>query len=377
MTRIVKGRKVKYWEDSLPSSVTELSLFDRTVLILWTLSLLASLAALSYFIYASTFDKYVSVQVLAAPFILVGVYYMLDNFLRGNKAYLLFLVMVGIIVGVLIAIDVHSYGSVALFIAEIAVGSVGVAVVVASIQKLIFFRTLHSVRYMNIKAKRSLGDRVVSFMFNVPPDIDTRRIELTLSKSFKFPWKDMFTTAMLSMAVGLFVWIYFSMNPVASDDSITDASLSVFTVILYVPIITMTFSIYKTVDARVESDFEPYRLYNGVVATIQRMALPVLAVLLYVYYKIDNTDDYSSVLQFIIISAVVIFFVVMLTSAIYYRTLSDGVVADIEQKNKIFIPVSLFANLKNESRKDKKTVPGTPERDESDISKLDISYRSD
>ena len=359
MTRIVKGRKVKYWEDSLPSSVTELSSFDRTVLILWALSLLASLAALSYFIYASTFDKYVSVQVLAAPFILVGVYYMLDNFLRGNKAYLLFLVMVGIIVGVLIAIDVHSYGSVALFIAEIAVGSVGVAVVVASIQKLIFFRTLHSVRYMNIKAKRSLGDRVVSFMFNVPPDIDTRRIELTFSKSFKFPWKDMFTTAMLSMAVGLFVWIYFSMNPVASDDSITDASLSVFTVILYVPIITMTFSIYKTVDARVESDFEQYRLYNGV------------------YYKIDNTDDYSSVLQFIIISAVVIFFVVMLTSAIYYRTLSDGVVADIEQKNKIFIPVSLFANLKNESRKDKKTVPGTPERDESDISKLDISYRSD
>lgn len=61
MTRIVKGRKVKYWEDSLPSSVTELSSFDRTVLILWTLSLLASLAALSYFIYASTFDKYVSV----------------------------------------------------------------------------------------------------------------------------------------------------------------------------------------------------------------------------------------------------------------------------------------------------------------------------
>lgn len=376
MTKIVKGRKVNYWEDSLPSSVTELDSFDHITLILWSLSLLISLGALAFFLYDNTFDQYTAVQVLAAPFILVGVYYMLDNFVRGNKAYMVFLVMVGIIVGVLMLIDIHEYGSIAIFVAEIAVGSVGVAVVVAALQKAIFFRTLHSVRYMNVKAKRTLGDKVVSFMFNVPPDIDTRRIELTFNKSYKFPWKDMFTTAMLSMAVGLFIWIYFSMNPVASMD-FADASLSVFTVILYVPVFTMLFSIYKTVDARVESDFEPYRMYNGVVATIQRMALPVLAVLIYVYYKIENTEDYGSVLGFIVLSAVIIFFVVMLTSIIYYRTMSDSVVADIEQKNKIFIPVSLFANLKNENPREKRIVPGTPVRDESDIGKLDFAVATD
>ncbi|WP_400255873.1 oxidoreductase [Methanomethylophilus alvi] len=368
MMHIEDGGRHSFWADTLPAGISVMRSFDRTVLIVWLLSLIASVAALGYMMSATDIDTYVAIQVLAAPFILVGFLYMV------YRKFLIPMVAVIVLVVALWLLDVDS--STILFLAEIIFGAVGVACVVGVFQRLIFYKTLHIIRYINVKEKLGFVDRAVAFLFNVPPDLDTRNMEVDFNQvGKKFPWKDMFSTVMLSMAVGLFVWIYFSMNPALSDLDLTKASLSVFTVILYVPVIILPFSVFKSMNARIGTNYRDFKLYNGVVATIQRMAVPVVAVFLYLFYKIGNAEDVMVVMKFIALSAGTIFLVTLLTSLLYFYMMEASIVSDIGKKWNLFMPVPLLMSLKDEDPEDGLYYPATPERDESDLGDIEIAVR--
>ena len=368
MMHIEDGGRHSFWADTLPAGTSVMRSFDRTVLIVWLLSLIASVAALGYMMSATDIDTYVAIQVLAAPFILVGFLYMV------YRKFLIPMVAVIVLVAALWLLDVDS--STILFLAEIIFGAVGVACVVGVFQRLIFYKTLHIIRYINVKEKLGFVDRAVAFLFNVPPDLDTRNMEVDFNQvGKKFPWKDMFSTVMLSMAVGLFVWIYFSMNPALSDLDLTKASLSVFTVILYVPVIILPFSVFKSMNARIGTNYRDFKLYNGVVATIQRMAVPVVAVFLYLFYKIGNAEDVMVVMKFIALSAGTIFLVTLLTSLLYFYMMEASIVSDIGKKWNLFMPVPLLMSLKDEDPEDGSYYPATPERDESDLGDIEIAVR--
>jgi hypothetical protein len=96
------------------------------------------------------------------------------------------------------------------------------------------------------------------------------------------------------------------------------------------------------------------------------------AALILVMRAVFEQDNPVEVLLYIGFSAVIILFVVFLTSIIYYYAMEATTSADIAKKWKIFIPVPLLLSL-HEEASEKKVYPGTPVRDENDMSDINLA----
>jgi hypothetical protein len=191
------------------------------------------------------------------------------------------------------------------------------------------------------------------------------------------PWKEMLGTISLGLMVGMFIWIYISMNPSIMDLSsdldishIGSAHFLIFTIILYIPVIVLPWSIFKSLNVRVETNYRDFRVYNGVRSTIQTMAVPIVAAFILVFTALASAD-YLSVLYYIGLSVVMVAAIVALVAVFYYVGFETVLINDIISKWKTFRPVPIFIGLKDKEQK-RDDVPGTPRRDTGDFGKLTL-----
>lgn len=369
MMHLEEGEKRSFWKDT-PVGLSVVRTFDKVVLAVWLLSLVAYFAIVFGF-NGSLFDMsiYDLLAYIAIPFAVVGLIYIIDH---KNITALMAMIVVGVAVFILMKQFLY-----VLIIIYLMLGALGVACIVDALQRVIFYRVVGHIRYANVKEKLTLGDRFCAFLFNVPPDLDTRNIAIEPKKiGTKFAWRDMGSTVVLSLIVGMFFWIYISMNPsFVSMDYSANIPIFIFGVTMYVPIIVLPFSVFKSLNVKITTSYRDFSLYNGAVATIYRMAVPIFAAMIYVLQAALGQDDPFNVILYILYSTVIILFVVFLTSIVYYYAVEATTSADISNKWKLFMPVPLLMNLHEEVTEENESYPGTPTRDESDMS--EISLRSE
>ena len=368
MMHIEEGDKRNFWADGLPAGLTVVRQFDKLVMVIWVLALVAY-AGCFLLLRNYNFDAYFLLSFIGVPFDLVGLVYIIN---RKNVASLVATVILAV-AGYFVTKSLMYI----LAIVYVFIGALGVACVVDSIQRLIFYDVVSHIRYVNVKERLTVKDRVIAFIFNVPPDLDTRNITISPKKlGNKFPWKDMGSTILLSLIVGMFFWIYLSLNPtfMQTGNISSDVPTFIFGVMLYVPVIVLPFTVFKSLDVKIGTNYRDFRLFNGALATIQRMAVPVFAALIFVLMAM-NEQDPMQVLLFIGFSVIIILFVVILTSIIYYYAMEATTASDISKKWKIFIPVPLMMTLHKEDDTVKAEFPGTPVRDESDMSEISLTVR--
>jgi len=242
-----------------------------------------------------------------------------------------------------------------------------------AIQRVLFYRVVHSIEYMNVKNKLSLWDRMVAFMFNVPDDLDTRNITMNYNvQRTSIPWKEMIQTIAMALMFGMCIWIYISMNPAfMGENTFTSIPIFMFSLVLVIPLLVLPFTIFKSLDVRVETNYRAFHIHSGVMETLKRMALPVGAALIFVLLAINKSEPVQ-VITYIGASALAIIFVVGYTCILYYTTNERPLVNDIVTKWRIFRPVPIFVSLddsgSNKAMFDE--VPGTPKRDKSDFGEL-------
>lgn len=367
MMHLEEGDKHNFWVDGLPAGLSVVRQFDKFVLAVWVLSLIVYGACL--FLLSGRYDAYFLLSFVAVPFDVVGLLYILS---RRNIAALVITAILSI-AGYLVT---HSLMYIVI-VAYVFVGALGVACVVDAIQRLEFYHIVDHVRYVNVKEKLGIVDRIVAFLFNIPPDLDTRNITIEPRKlGNKFPWKDMGGTIAFSLIIGMFFWIYLSMNPtfMQSPSVSSDVPTFIFGVMLYIPVIVMPFTVFKSLDVKICTNYRDFHLFNGALATIQRMAVPVFAALIYVLMAM-NTSDPMQVVMYIAFSVIIILFVVILTSILYYYAMEATTASDISKKWKIFIPVPLMMTLHKDGEEDKPFYPAIPERDESDMREISLTVR--
>ncbi|MDD4222347.1 MAG: oxidoreductase [Methanomethylophilus sp.] len=362
MMHLEEGNKQSYWADGLPVGISVLRPFDRVQLAVWTLSFFICGVYAVWRVVGGT-AVYDVLQWMALPFAVCGGLYFLHH-----KIWVPLIVLLAA-VAVLYVAGLPHYLIYAL--AYVFVGAVGVAAVVDALQRQIFYRTLNRVRYLNLKKHLSLTDRFTAFLYNIPPDLDTRNLSISAPPvRRRFPWRNLGSSVVLSLGVGMFFWIYLSMNPsFVTVDYSQSVPLFIFTLMLYIPVLILPFSVFQSLDARLVTGFRDFRLYNGAVATIQRMAVPVFAALVFVLLALDQ-DEPGRVLAYIALSAVMILFTVGITALIYYYAMAAQTAADIRTKWKLFIPVPLYGGLAEP--KEEAAVPGTPVRDETDFGRLTL-----
>ena len=363
--RIEKGRNGDFWADQLPEGISLVRGFDKCIMIVAAVTFFISLA---YVLIEGTKDGsqiHDLMPWLALPFFVCGVVF----YIRSKYWILLIFVAAAM---VLWFIDVP--GTLIFLLLFLLIGAAGVVALVDAVQRSVFYQVLRTIEYVNVKDKLTAKDKMVAFFCNVPEDMDTRNITMDYELSrTKIPWKEVGNSISLGLMVGMFIWIYISMNPtfmnLASESSVP---LLMFTLILYIPVLVMPWSIFRSLNVRVETNYRDFKVYNGIKATLQRMAVPVVAALFFVLVAI-NTSDLYTVGFYIAMSAAMIVIILTLVSILYYWVFEAVTINDIVSKWRMFRPVPVFVGLEEKEKKQSwDDVPGTPRRDKGDFGKLTL-----
>jgi len=338
---------------------------DRAILYIFLVSLVICAAAFVVLTMTSTVDIGWALMLIAVPFFVMG---MITYVQKGMWKSL--------IASVAVSAALFFAGLpilVLFFIAFLLVGCVGVVSVAVVLQRYVFFSVISSVEYINVKGKLSLWERLVVFAFNIPPDIDTRRITMDHNlKRSGIPVKDMLETMFFAFLVGVALWIYLSMNPAfMTDIRLYDAPIFVFSLIMFIPLIVLPWTPFKSLNVRITTGYRDFSLYRGAVETLRRMAIPVFAVFVFIIIAVNRTD-LTTVIGFIASSVVFNMIVVAVSAVIYYLLFESSFVDDAATKWKIFRPIQISMDL-DENDAEATELPGTPARDLSDIGEMDIT----
>ena len=362
---IEKGKNRDFWADSLPEGISLVRGFDKLIMIAFAITFLISLTYVLYEEAAGNNIIQNLMPLLAIPFFVCGVIF----YIRSKYWILLVFAAVGVILWFLSIPPVLVF----LFLFLI-IGASGVVVLVDALQRVIFYQVLHTIEYINVKSKLTAKDKLVAFLFNVPEDLDTRNITMDYELSrTKIPWKEVGNSISLGLMVGMFLWIYISMNPTFMDlTTETSVPLLMFTLILYIPVLVMPWSIFRSLNVRIETNYRDFKVYNGIRATLQRMAVPIVAALFFVLVAI-NTSDIGAVAFYIFLSAAMIVIILTLASILYYWIFEAIIINDIVSKWKMFRPVPVFVGLETDEKKQSQDdLPGTPKRDKTDFGKFTL-----
>jgi len=362
---IEKGRNRDFWTDQLPDGISLVRGFDKWIMAVFIISFLISLAYVLFREMSGNYLMHDLMPLLAIPFFVCGVMFYIKS-----KYWILLVLAAAAAILWFVSIPL----TLIYLLLFLIIGASGVVALVDAFQRAIFYRVLRRIEYLNVKKKLAAKDKLVAFMFNIPEDLDTRNITMDYELSrTKIPWKEVWNSISLGLMVGMFLWIYISMNPTFADLSIeTSTPLLMFTLILYIPVIVMPWSIFRSLNVRIETKYRDFKVYNGIRATLQRMAVPVVAALFFVLVAIDSSDIWT-VAFYILLSAVMIVVILTLVSILYFWVFEAAAINDIVSKWKMFRPVPVFVGLEaDEKRQSWDDLPGTPRRDKSDFGKLTL-----
>ncbi len=299
----------------------------------------------------------------ALPFVIVGAYVCIER----DRWYILPAVLVISILMFLAHIDFRLIASLSM----ICVGIIGAVRIVEVEQRAIFYKVVSTIEYMNIKSRLGLKERIVGFLFNISGDLDTRTITID-SKMHRagIPFREVYATLSLCFMIGLFIWIYISMNPTWMNfESFSSVPASLFVLMLYFPLLVMPVTIFMSMNARIETKYRDFRLFDGIKSTLSRMAVPVFAAFMFILVAV-NENGINDVLYFIVLSLIFNLFVNGLACILYYRYFESEVVTDIVYKWPVFRPVSMLMEVEDDKSQVIEELPDTPRRDTSDLGVL-------
>ena len=363
--KFVTGKKAGFWFNDSKDELNLLSKFDKAELVIYVVSMILCAIGALMVLTMTELESYYALLILTVPFFILGFVF----YFKSIRWYLL--AIIGI--GTAVALMYFKIDLILVFLIDaILVGSVGVVSLVSAIQRLIFYRVLRRAEIINIKDRMTFTDKVITFIFNIPSDLDTRSITMDYNLNrASIPWKDIRMTMRMGMMIGIFMWIYFSMNPTfILFGSIMNAPMYVFSIVLFIPVIVMPWSIFMSLNVRIRTKYRDFYLYSGIIETLKRIILPMFAALVYLLIAV-NKSGFMSVLAYIILSVVITAFIIGLTSLIYYAFFERKIVNDIVSKWKVFRPISLLMEI-DDGRDGITKYPGTPVRDTNDFHSLDF-----
>ena len=356
--------KKKIKVDNSPK-INLLSKRDKITLLLFICLFVGSLVALWYLITYQDLTIYSALPTMAIPFFVIGVIFYI---IRRRFIAVIAVAAISLVAYLLLPVSV-------LFIVYLLVCTEGVAQMVEIIQRGTFYSILASIERVNVKDALSLKDKFIVFLFNIPVDIDTRNLKIDKNIIVdKIPWKDMLFSMMLALLFCMFLWIYLFLNP-SFDIGLQGVPIYTFTIVLYLSMIVMPWSIFSTLNARIDTEYRAFKIYSGFLGTFARMFLPIFAALIFLIIAVSSGPDNF---YYVAMSLVMIVVMITFTSIMYYTSNEVVVVNDIVDKWGVFHPSSIYSGYSEAGKKSTLDdgVPGTPRRDPSECFIPDITNGS-
>lgn len=362
----MKEKKAFIKRNAHASQLSLVRRWDRLLLFIFIISLIICGGVFAYLTMTGIAETGAALMLISVPFLVIG----LITYIRESMWKAL---LIAIAVPAALFYPGQQPLPVLFFAAFLMVGCVGVVSVGTVLQRLVFFTVISAVEYANIKDKLSIMERLALFLFNIPPNIDTRKITMDYNlKRSGIPMKDMLETMSFAFMVGIAMWIYLSMNPAfMTDVKLYEAPIFAFSLIMFIPLIVLPWIPFKSLNVRIETNYRPFSIYGGAVETLRKMAVPMFAVFIFILLAVNKTS-LDIVITFLAVSMVFNLLIVTVSSAIFYLFFESTFIDDAVTKWKMFRPVKIDMEL-GDGANEGTSSEGTPKRDLSDIGDVEIT----
>ncbi len=337
---------------------------DKLTMLMFFALLAASVVTFFVLVEYYGFTLYTGLPAIAIPFFAIGV---VNHILNRNYLMLVLIVAASLISYFLLP-------STILFVIYLLVCSEGLASVVEVIQRAMFYRIMRAIEFMNVKERLNIWERLIRFFFNIPRNLDTRRLtmDLNITRS-KFPWTDVFISFMMVLLFSMFLWMYVFINPDITVET-EGVPIYTFTIVLYICLLVMPWSIFNTLRVRIASDYRDFSVYQGLVGTMVRMFIPLFIVLLFLFVL---TFTGIQELKYVAMSLGLIAAMLLSTYAMFFTWSEINLVNDITDQWDRFRPIELYSRFMSDDSfpTGNEDVPGTPRRDPNDCFKPEVRIR--
>lgn len=329
--------------------------YDIALLRLFLLALLACTVATVAVVAMGVVDSIIeAIPVFSFSLVIVGLVSFAGRFRWYYTLILLALVAL-----------LYSYGVetiILLFLVYAVLGGFGVVAVIVTLQRKLFYRTLARIEGMSLRKDLELKDKILVFFFNIPDDINTNDLMMDHNmRRENIPLEDTLRTMGMGFLIGVFLWIYISLNPsLLTAYSLEYILLVMFLLTLYLPFLVLPWSIFRSLDVRIKGPYHDLRLYKGAVTTLKKIAIPIIPIALYTIGAVRRLS-LAEVGGFIGMSILFNIIIMATTTVIYFALYERDLIDDIVAKWRIYRPRPVLAEVvrREEGRA---PVPGTPKR---------------
>lgn len=345
--------------------------FERGLIGLFVLSLIGcAIGAILLFKLSIFHDPIMVLPIISFSFVIVGLVVFLYV---GHWQYFL---------GLLVAVSLVLVAGVELRFSILVVYAImsgfGVVGMVAAFQKRYFYALISRIEALGLKGRLNRRDCLLAYIFNIREDTDTRNLIMDLNFSRSgLPIRDILETMFLGLMLGMFIWIYLSLNPVLlSNYGLSDILLTMFLLSLYISLLVLPWAIFKSLNVRISSEFRDFHLSRGLITNLQKVVLPLMIIFVYTLFSV-NQLGLDVVLGYISVFAAFNILVVGASAIIFYLFFEKDLVYNIGSKWRVFRPVPTAPELREkEDRHRSKEFAGTPEREYGEDDGLDFTpYR--
>jgi len=320
------------------------------VFLIFAASIIICLALAVIVPFVSDYTWYQSFNLMLLPLMGMGVY--------GYVIHSRWILLVIASAATVTAIVLLPWGTVETIL--VTFGFEGAAVAADMIQRLVFYRILRTIEFVNGRNRNSPLELLALYLFDIPKGLDTRRIDMEDGIRRKgIPVREIANRILLALFFCMFIWMFMFADKNYSE--FTSGSVdAVFIAMGYIAVAVLSMSAFETLDVRIETDHGGFRIYDGLIGTMSRIIIPLIlatVLLAIVLWK----DPF--VLVSIAMSIVVMLAMVVIASELYYGYLENSTVKAIQRARREFMPSGICSSLGGDVPSLADAPPGTPRRD--------------
>jgi hypothetical protein len=213
-----------------------------------------------------------------------------------------------------------------LFLLVLGFGAIGVVI---ALERRYSPKILVRLANLSDKKKKDLFDRIIAWIFNIPPYLDSSTLRVSNRRRDGFPWKSFWKATVWELLFAALVALYISLNPFLLSGVRIESLFSTLTSISYLlPLIILPWFIYAAIDARITGVTRDFKLYDGIKSKVFQTLGLVGTIIIFIRFALERNSGVTILLLFI--AFIVIFLIIAtLFNFIYFNSFEEDLGVDV------------------------------------------------
>jgi hypothetical protein len=213
-----------------------------------------------------------------------------------------------------------------LFLLVLGFGAIGVVI---ALERRYSPKILVRLANLSDNKKKGLFDRIIAWIFNIPPYLDSSTLRVNYPQGERFPWRRFFKATGWEVLFAALVALYISLNPFLLSGVKIESLFSSLTSIAYLlPLIILPWFIYAAIDAKITGVTRDFRLYDGIKSKVFQTLGLVGTIIVFARFALERNSGMTILILFIGF-IVILLIVSTLFNFIYFNSFEEDLGVDV------------------------------------------------